>query len=94
MNRTTSYGQSLADAAIEVSGTPVALSPSSRTRSALVTVSGGSVRYRFYGDPTATVGHIVADGGNVELFRDDIGRVKFVATTGTVDLFVTYFGEA
>lgn len=95
MNRSTSYGQAVSDDSVALGAvTAVGLTPPSRTRSALVTISGGTARYRFFGDPDADTGHLVADGGNVEVFRDDISRIKFISTSGTIDLFVTYFREA
>jgi hypothetical protein len=95
VNRSASYGQSVSDDSETIGAvTPFSLAPPAKTRSALVTISGGSARYRFHGDPTTTLGHLIADGGNLEVFRDDITRIKFISTAGSVSLFVTYFREA
>lgn len=92
--RASGYGSSISDEEISVdAATPETLTVPSKTRSALITASGSSVRYRFQGTVSASTGHLIADGGNIEVFRSDLNRIEFVASSGTATLFVTYFKE-
>lgn len=92
--RAHAYGTSVSDETISLDATtPETLTVPSSARSALITASGASVRYRFQGTVSSSTGHLIADGGNIEVFRDDLSRIEFVASAGTADLFVTYFKE-
>jgi hypothetical protein len=92
--RAVAYGSSVSDEEFTVdSTTPETLTVPTRARSALITVSGSSVRYRMQGTVTSSSGHLIADGGNIEVFRDDLSRIEFVASSGSADVFVTYFRE-
>lgn len=64
-----------------------------RANRAWLTVEGGGVRYRLDGvDPTATVGHELADGGSLELeHRDQVQRARFIATDATATLRASFF---
>lgn len=94
--RGAGYGRAISDDALTIdSSTAESLPVPASARSCLVTVTGQPARYRFGADPTSSVGHIVADGGNVELFRDDMSSVRFISATGGAStvLFVTFFGD-
>lgn len=92
-SRAAEYGKSMSDEEFSTSATPATLSPPARARSALVTVSGGDVRYAFQSTPDANTGHILTDGGNIEIFRDDISAIEIVTASGSPVIFVTYFGD-
>ena len=66
-----------------------------RTQAALVSVIGSQpIRWRSDGiSPTTTIGHPLAPGGHLELFKDDIANAEFLCAGGTTDLFVSYFGD-
>lgn len=94
--RAAGFGRVISSESVTgVSTSPaVGLTVPAGTKSAVITVTADA-RYRVdSNDPTPTVGHFVAANGNVEVFGyDEVNAVKFVAVTGTTDLFVTYYGE-
>lgn len=95
-NRGSGFGRVLSSESITGIGTVTAqgLTVPAFARSALVTVGSNAARFRSDGtDPTAGVGHYVAANGVLEVFGDEVGDIKFISTTGTTDLFVTYYGE-
>lgn len=94
--RAQSYGKVISSQALTVDATtPQALTVPAGTVSALITAGANPVRWRADGtNPSATVGHYVAANGNIEIFQGDLASVRFVATTATSALFITYFGEA
>lgn len=64
-----------------------------RANRAWLTVEGGGLRYRLDGvDPTATVGHALADGGSLELeHRDQVQRARFIATGASATVRASFF---
>lgn len=92
--RSQEYGKSVADEQISLStGSADSLTVPANVQAAFVTASGANVRYRFAGTPTPTVGHLLSDGGNLEVFIHDLASVQFIAESGTPTIFVTYLRE-
>lgn len=63
---------------------------------AFITLSGGDIRYRYDGtDPSATVGHILSDGGFLRLKGEhQLANFKFILTgTRTGVLSISYERE-
>ena len=49
-----------------------------------ITFEGGNARITFDGTvPTATLGHLVTDGGSVALFGDEINNFRVISLTTT-----------
>jgi hypothetical protein len=89
-----SFGVAVASEAIAVSSSALALTVPAAATTALVTAGANPIRYRMDGnDPTASVGHYVAANGNLEVFVNDLTKIRFISTTGTSNIFVTYFKE-
>ena len=93
VGRAQEYGRFISDQVF----TPVALTsltvPDAAV-SALITVTGATARYRFgASNPTAATGHLVNDGGNIEVFENDMRSITFLDSSGTSTVFVSYFGE-
>lgn len=63
--------------------------------SAVVSVSGSDARYRMTGsNPTASVGHLLVIGNQVEVYINNLSTFKIISTSGTdADVFVTYYGR-
>jgi len=59
---------------------------------ALFTVETNSVRFRMDGtDPTASVGHKVDAGQNVEIHgKGNVARIKFIAVTADATVMASY----
>jgi hypothetical protein len=96
-NRAHGFGRTISSESITGVGTATAVgfTVPAGTKSAVVTNGAQAARYRVDGnDPTTAVGHFIAANGNVEVFGlDDVSRVKFISTSATTNLFVTYYGE-
>lgn len=64
---------------------------------ALLSVTGAEpIKWRVDGvSPTATIGHPLASGSHIEVWRNDMSALRFVCGTAgqTTDVFVTYFRE-
>lgn len=92
--RSQAYGKLVADETISVGASVVSLTVPSGVHSALITARGANVSYR-YGpsDPTASAGHVILDGGNIEIFEGDLAEVSFIAESGSASLFVSYYKE-
>lgn len=63
---------------------------------AVLTVDGGSIRWRPDGAttaPTSTVGHLIADGGGWTFGygNDELDAIEIVAASGTPVVHVSYF---
>lgn len=56
-----------------------------------ITVSGDAIRYTYDGTtPTATVGHLVADGGEIILVGgNNVQNLQLIRVTGDATVFVT-----
>jgi hypothetical protein len=62
----------------------------------IISVEDGAVRWRADGtDPTATVGHLIDDGGTLTLtganYKSVIKSMKFIKVAGTALIFGTAF---
>jgi hypothetical protein len=95
LQRGHSFGSAVSSETNTVDATTAeALTVPAAATVALVTAGANAIRYRLDGnDPTASVGHYVAANGNLEVFINDLKAVRFISTTGTSVLFVTYFKE-
>ncbi len=49
-----------------------------------------NIRYRFTGDPTIAVGHIL-EPKEVQLHRGDLTNMRFILETGSPSLYYTFF---
>lgn len=95
-SRGASYGRVLSSESIPsvTTSTAVALTVPAGTKSVLVTVGSNPVRFRSDGtDPSTTVGHYIAANGNLEVFGDEAGAIRFISATSTTSIFATYYGE-
>lgn len=95
LTRAYDYGVAVSSESITVDATTAqGLTVPAGAVSALVTAGANPVRYRLDGvAPTASTGHYVAANGNVEVYAADLTSARFIATTGTSTLFVTYFKD-
>lgn len=93
--RGAAYGRVLSTEQIsQGASTASGLTVPAAARSAFVTMGANPVRFRSDGtDPTTSVGHYVAANGNLELFGDELNTIKFISTTSTSNIFVTYYKE-
>lgn len=72
--------------------TALGLTVPANAQSCLVSASDQKVRWRVDGnDPTAAIGHEIDTGQYFEFFGDEMKFVKFIAVTGTAQVFVTYY---
>lgn len=93
--RSFQHGEGFADDVVTVDGTAAGLpSIPAGTMSALVTAVDVDVRYRFASSPTASVGHLLPIGGNIEVFVRDLANIEFISTGASGSLMVTYFRRA
>lgn len=79
--------EALAVAASAIGFTAASVSPTGgagRATMVSVQVEGAPVRYRMDGtSPTATVGTLIQDGGEIQVFgSQDIDSIKFIRSTG------------
>lgn len=94
--RSASYGEAIADESFSANGsTAQALTPPASAVSAVVSVSGSDARYRLTGSaPTASIGHLLVIGNQVEVYINDLPTFEIISTSGTdTDVFVTYYGS-
>lgn len=93
--RGSSFGRVLSSETIAQDAvTAGALTVPAAARSAFVTMGDNPVRFRSDGtNPTTSVGHYVAANGNLELFGDEMSQIRFISTTSTSNIFVTYYQE-
>lgn len=93
--RGSEYGVALSEESITVTsgGGVETLTVPASARAAVVSADGADSRWRVVGTPTSSVGHLLVDGGQVEVFGNDLANFKIVcATATTVAVFVTYYG--
>ena len=64
-----------------------------RANRAWLTVESGSLRYRLDGvAPTAAVGHLLAEGGSLELeHRDQVQRIRLIAVGASSTVRASFF---
>ena len=94
-NRASQYGAALSEQTLTVDATTAqGLTVPATAVSALITAGANPVRWRSAGvSPTSTVGHYLAANANLEIFGVDLNAIKFISTTATSDLIITYFKD-
>jgi|SRR5919108_2927305 hypothetical protein len=87
-------GDPLLDEAATLDSTVRSLNNPTGATQALMQALGATARWRLGGpEPTASVGHQLADGASVLLIgAPAIEGLRYVAEAGSGVLFVTYFG--
>ena len=95
--RGATYGNAISDEEFSVTGGSASALPTvpAGAVSAVVSVSGSDARYRMTGsNPTASVGHLLVVGNQVEVYINNLSTFKIISTSGTdADVFVTYYGN-
>lgn len=93
--RGSGYGNALSEESITANATTAeSLTPPGAAMSAVVSVSGENARYRLAGTPTASVGHLLVIGNQVEVYVNDLNNFQIISTTATdAEVFVTYYGN-
>lgn len=93
--RNQSFGRPIDAELVEVTSalaeSPIAIP--SGTKGALVSVDAAAVRFRVDGvSPTAAIGHLISDGGYIELSQAELSNFEVIGTTGVqAEVFITYY---
>ena len=92
--RAAGFGTVISSQSVSVTTTATALTVPSGAVSAIVSADGNPSRVRFDGTaPTASAGHLVADGAWIEIGASDLAGFKLISTDAeAVAVFATFYG--